>query len=340
MIHSFDYPALAADALPGGARLREDRPGLAARAPHALAHLHAARALAGFDRLEPRVGRRGAAAGRPDAIPAPSRSTRCTPSTTSSTPTCRSATRPRRAHGPRGSGAREDVRRAQLRGGLRAGRGARALGAGAARLEGGGRASSRRRRRCPGTSFAYVAGDHRTTRARSAPRAPGSPTRARAPLAQLEQIQAGLREGAGPPGPTTGPGRSKPTRLAAAAWLACAEGRKDEAAGPWRVGGRARREDRQAPRDAGLDPAPARAARRHAARDEPARGGARRVRGLAARGAEPLQQPGRVRYGRRTRLDRRPRAAELRARLVEIAAPGAGRPEVIEARRSLAAAAR
>ena len=34
------------------------------------------------------------------------------------------------------------------------------------------------------------------------------------------------------------------------------------------------------------------------------------------------------------------RAAELRARLVEVAAPGARRPEVTEARRSLAAAAR
>ena len=51
---------------PRGPRLREDRALLAPRAPHAVAHLHAARPLAGVDRLEPRVGR-----GRPPARRAP-----------------------------------------------------------------------------------------------------------------------------------------------------------------------------------------------------------------------------------------------------------------------------
>ena len=39
--------------------LREDRAGGAARAAHAVAHLHAARAVAGVGRVQPRLGRRG-----------------------------------------------------------------------------------------------------------------------------------------------------------------------------------------------------------------------------------------------------------------------------------------
>ena len=56
LIHSFDYPELARAGAARRARLREARARLAARAAHAVAHLHAPRAVGRVDRLESRVG--------------------------------------------------------------------------------------------------------------------------------------------------------------------------------------------------------------------------------------------------------------------------------------------
>ena len=87
LIHSYDYPPIAKQGLGGGQALRQDRPGCAARAAHALAHLHARRPLAGLDRGQPRVGQ-GSRAMPP--------SMRIMPSTTWSTRICSSRrTRPR-----------------------------------------------------------------------------------------------------------------------------------------------------------------------------------------------------------------------------------------------------
>ena len=61
MIHSFDYPQLAADALPAAHAYSRIAPGFAARIAYAVAHLHAFGSLAGFDRVEPRIGGRGPA---------------------------------------------------------------------------------------------------------------------------------------------------------------------------------------------------------------------------------------------------------------------------------------
>ena len=60
IIHSYDVPALADRAHSRGASLRDDRAGRAARAAHAVAHVHARRRLAGFGRDQHCVGRRRA----------------------------------------------------------------------------------------------------------------------------------------------------------------------------------------------------------------------------------------------------------------------------------------
>ena len=56
IIHSYDVPALADKRDRGRAPVRGHRAGRAARAAHAVAHVHARRRLAGIDRLEHRVG--------------------------------------------------------------------------------------------------------------------------------------------------------------------------------------------------------------------------------------------------------------------------------------------
>ena len=82
IIHSYDVPPLADRALDAAAPLREDRAVGAARAAHAVAHVHAARLLAGVDRHQHsrRARSRGATARSPK---------NCTRWTTGSTPTCR-----------------------------------------------------------------------------------------------------------------------------------------------------------------------------------------------------------------------------------------------------------
>ena len=84
IIHSYDVPPLAPTGAGRGAPLREDRAVGAARAAHAVAHVHAGRLLAGIDRHQHRLGRRprGATARPPK---------NCTRWTTGRTPTCRPA---------------------------------------------------------------------------------------------------------------------------------------------------------------------------------------------------------------------------------------------------------
>ncbi len=164
--------------------------------------------------------------------------------------------------------AAQTVRRGQLRGRLRARRRSRALDARAAGLEGRGRARARRGDAALGP-VRLRARDH-GVRARLGAARTGRPDDARAPLAKLTEIQAGLAK-------TPVPG---PYDWAAQVEVACASrrglarlrrGAQGRGAGAGARRGRARREDRQAPGDAGLDPAAARAARRHAARDGPRR---------------------------------------------------------------------
>ena len=59
LIHSYDFPPIAQGAARGQA-LRRHRAVRAARAAHALAHLHPRRRLAGLDRYQPRLGQAGA----------------------------------------------------------------------------------------------------------------------------------------------------------------------------------------------------------------------------------------------------------------------------------------
>ena len=89
IIHSLRRPGAGPARGRRGAALREDRAGGAARAAHAVAHLHAPRLLAGFDRHQHPLGRGRAQGGRASAKS-------CTRSTTRSMPTCR----PRRMRRP------------------------------------------------------------------------------------------------------------------------------------------------------------------------------------------------------------------------------------------------
>ncbi len=314
---------------PGGPRLREDRALLAARAPYAVAHLHAARPLAGVDRLEPRVGR-----SRPPArrAPAPGRELlRRAPRSRLS----RVRVPPDRRHGEGAPGARgsrdgEDVRRAELRGRVCARGDSGALDARAAGLEGRGRARACARGDALG-ELALRSRDHRTSRgarrraeraARSGPRRRSRPREDR-PAREVARART-LRLG----------GQVESMRLAAAAWVAYADG-KGRGRGDRAIGRGARGEDRQESRDARAPISRARAVRRPAPRDGPSRGSARRIRGLAARGAESLQQSPRRGAARRSAGERgaRPRALRAARRAVRAGSP---RPELGQARKFLA----
>ena len=189
----------------------------------------------------------------------------------------------------------------------------------------------------PWGQYAYVHGITDYARAVGAARS-GQPAVAREALARLEQLEAELTK-APPAGPYDWAGHIKATRLAAAGLLARAEGRDAEALDLLRAGADLDEKTGKHPVTPGTilpprellaevlletnHPADALAAYEAALREAP-----NRLNSLAGavRAADAAGQAA--------------RAAELRARLVEVAAPGAGRPEVIEARRSLAAAAR
>ena len=91
MIHSFDYPELAELALPAARAYAKIAPFGAARAAHAVAHLHAPRDVAGVDRVQPRFGSRPPKRGSRRLIRARPRSTPSTRWTISSTPISRPA---------------------------------------------------------------------------------------------------------------------------------------------------------------------------------------------------------------------------------------------------------
>jgi hypothetical protein len=186
----------------------------------------------------------------------------------------------------------------------------------------------------PWEQYPYVAGITDYARAIGAARS-GQPAVARASLARLEELEARLVKS-----PLAGPydwaGHVKATRLAAAGILARAESRDTEAVDLLRSAADLDEKTGKHPVTPGTilpprellaevllevgRPAEALAAYEAALRDAP-----NRLNALAGgvRAAEAAGQPA--------------RAAELRARLVEITVPGAQRPEVIEARRSLAA---
>ena len=143
-----------------GEALRQDRAGRAARAAHAVAHLHARGGVEGVDRSP--TGRRRA--------PGPTRpSTSGTRTTTWCTPTCSSA-RTRAARKVVDGGAQQSGARRSLRHGLRLCRHAGTPGARARGLEGGGEAGARSRRGAsPGRSTRRPRRSM-PTRAASAPR--------------------------------------------------------------------------------------------------------------------------------------------------------------------------
>ena len=332
VIHSFDYPARAADALPAARAYAK----IAPASPHALhmpSHIFTRlTALAESIALEPRV--RGSGAGRP--VAATHRRDRLPTDARARLPGVRVPADGRRGQGgPRGRGEGEDVRRAQLRRGY-ALAAARALGPGQ-RLDSAAAALEPPALALPWEQYPYVAGITDYARAIGAARS-GQATVARASLARLEELEARLAK-APPAGPYDWAGHVRATRLAAAGLLARAEGRDAEALDLLRSAADLDEKTGKHPVTPGTilpprellaevlletnHPADALAAYEAALREAP-----NRLNSLAGavRAADAAGQPA--------------RAAELRTRLVEVAAPGARRPEVTEARRSLAAAAR
>ena len=180
----------------------------------------------------------------------------------------------------------------------------------------------------------------RSSRRPSARRGRAVSTRRGSALGRLAELHASLVKSP-PPGPYDWATHVESMRLAAQAWLAYAEGRKDEALATRAVRGRPRREDGQAPGHPGRDPAGARAARRHAPRDGASgRRRSRRTRRRSARprGASTVFTAGAVRAAAaagksdraRTALRRAPRAvrgrfAAARARAGENLPCGKGR---------------
>ena len=80
----------------GRPEIREHRAGLSARAAHAVAHLHEAGDVGGFDRIEPEVGSSGTGAGEDrKGFDGASRTSSCTRWTISLTPICRRGRRRR-----------------------------------------------------------------------------------------------------------------------------------------------------------------------------------------------------------------------------------------------------
>jgi hypothetical protein len=185
----------------------------------------------------------------------------------------------------------------------------------------------------PWSQYLYVTGITDYARAVGAARS-GQPAIARDALARLEQLEADLTK-APPAGPDDWAGHVKATRLAAAGLLARAEGRDTEALDLLRAGADLDEKTGKHPVTPGTilpprellaevlletnHPAEALAAYEAALREAP-----NRLNSLAgaARAADAAGQAA--------------RAAEWRARLAEIAVPGAQRPEVVETRRSLA----
>ena len=231
VIHSFDYPALAADALPAARAYAK----IAPASPHALhmpSHIFTrlglwpesiASNLASADAARQLVARTHPGASAFDDAARPRLPGVRVPA---------DGRRGQGARGARGRGEGKDVRRAQLRGRVRPGRGARALGARAARLEGGRRPGAAGRRAALGAvpvrgrDHGLRARDRRRAQraGRRRPRRAGAPGRARGQAGQGPARRA-VRLGGARQRRRAWPRRaSSPVRRAATRrpWISCA----------------------------------------------------------------------------------------------------------------------
>ena len=259
-----------------GAPLREDRAGRAARAAHAVAHVHAPRLLAGFDRHQHPVGGRGAEGQRHRRRAARHRTTRPTPTCrpdrtrppAASSIRCRNAIAPRTGHARRGARRAGGYALAAIPARYALERGA---WADAARLDTRTIAVRLRRR-----------ADLVRARARRARGREDLPS-AKAAVDELQKcidrtIEA--KENYWVEQVTI-------QKIGASAWVALAEGGRPRR---WRDarGGGSRRSDREVGDLSGTARPGARTARRHAARVEAAEGSAGGVRENDGEGAEPV----------------------------------------------------
>ena len=223
LIHAYDYPPTGRAGAQGGAGLLEGRAVGAARAAHAVAHLHAARDVERRDRARtwPPPTRR--ASTRSSGTPTRRRSRSCTRSTTWSTATCSAATtgararcwpRPRRCARPsRPPTSRPPTRSAPCR------RASRSSGGSGPRRR---RSSSRARRRSRPTPFgaAHLAFARALGAARS-----GRVPEARAAMGRLEELATGMKD----PRQQYFARQAAMQLVAVKGWVASAEGRHDEA---------------------------------------------------------------------------------------------------------------
>ena len=284
LIHSYDFPPHRDQGPARGEALREHRPGRAARAAHALAHLHP-RGAAGRSRSRPTAPR-----------PRPRRST-LPQAVADRPPFLRGAARlrlhdvrlPAARPGSRGARARgrgrrdPEAERGPLRGRVRARRHPGALRARAGSVGGGGDADLAPRRTSPGTASRRPSPSS-GSRAVSAPRA--AATR-RAPGRTSTGIEA-LRDALTAAKIRYWAHQSEVQRLAVAAWIARADGRNEEALSLMRASADAE-DSREASGDARGRSCPARELLGELLIDlgQPA-AALDGVRALAGGGAEPL----------------------------------------------------
>ena len=248
LIHLYDYPG------PGGERHRcrqalcRDRAGRAARAAHALAHLHARRLLEGIDRLQHRRCARGQGG---QGV----HTTSCTPWTTWSMPTCSSA-QDEKARDVIDemnaiTGVNPNVSPARMRWPRRR------------RATWSNAATGRARRELPvrPTQFAHVQAMTHFARALGAARS-GNPDAAKADIAKLAELRDKLREAKD----AYWAEQVDIQRQVATACLLVCRGQAGRRAQGHERRRRCRGQDREAPGDAGAAAARARTLRHHAAR--------------------------------------------------------------------------
>ena len=305
IIHAYDAPPLADQGARRGAPLRVAGAGDPARAPHAVAHLHARRILEGIDRDQPSVGgrraqgqrrRRGAARARlPDLRVSAARAGQGGQGRRSIAPWPSAA-----AHGSAAGAAGA--------GGVCHCRDAGALCARTRRLGRGGAADAAPMPTTPYTEaithFARAVGAARSGNPAAAAR---RHPEARGPARQA-QVDAGrLLDG-----------DVDIQRRVALAWVAFAEGKKDEGARRDECRRRCRRRDREVGGFARAARAGARALRLHAARGESAEGRARGVRSDDEKGAASLPQHLRRRRARRELAGDKAKAATYYKQLLDL----------------------
>ena len=283
IIHAYDYPSLAAPRPRSRPALRRDRALGAARAAHAVAHLHAHGDVEGIHRVEPRLRlRRARLRG---ALPwrRHDDTTSCTRWTTWIRATCR------RDRSAKAAEILEHLAKIQTFHPAKNFAAAYAVGAIPARW------TLERRRwteaaalemRHPDSlgRFPFAEAHIEFARAVGAARSgDGSRPPARR-CARLEQLREALKE----PKFQWWINQIEIQRLAAAGWLALRRGAKDEAEALPAGGGRPRGPSRHPPGHAGTDPPRAGAARRSPPGARPSRGGAGGIREVARGVPQPL----------------------------------------------------